>query len=206
MTSPRPSALSTRRRADAAAVLASAFHDDPVFGWLLPDPDSRAAALLAFFDLELHHVTPADQSLTIDAGGTTSAVALALPPGHWRTPWHVQLRQTRRLLGVFGWHLPRALRVQAALEYHHPRGPHLYLPFIGVRPGHQGRGLGTELLRPLLHRADSAGLACYLEASNPRCARLYRRLGFITTKTIRPGGAPPIELMTRPAGLTGRHR
>jgi RimJ/RimL family protein N-acetyltransferase len=65
------------------------------------------------------------------------------------------------------------------------------------RPSRQGHGHGTALLRPILDRCDREGVPAYLEASNPRCARLYERLGFTTTGTIRPLGAPPIQLMWR---------
>lgn len=86
------------------------------------------------------------------------------------------------------------------LERRHPRQRHYYLPYIGVRPAAQGRGLGTGLLAPVLERCDRERLPAYLEASSPDNARLYRRLGFTTREIIRPLGSPPIELMIRDPG------
>ena len=53
------------------------------------------------------------------------------------------------------------------------------------------------MLEPVLRRCDAAGLPAYLEASSPRNARLYRRLGFVTDRILEVADAPPLELMTR---------
>ena len=60
----------------------------------------------------------------------------------------------------------------------HPHEPHHYLAFLAVRPGRQGHGLGTALLRDRLRRLDAAGAPAYLEASEPRSRALYVREGF----------------------------
>jgi GNAT superfamily N-acetyltransferase len=67
-----------------------------------------------------------------------------------------------------------------------------------VAPAAQGRGLGAALLTPVLERCDADGLPAYLEASSPRSAVLYERLGFVGLEELRPLGAPPILLMQRP--------
>jgi GNAT superfamily N-acetyltransferase len=120
-----------------------------------------------------------------------------LPPGQWRTPLRVQALHPLAYLRIFGRRLPHALGVLTALERRHPRQPHHYLPYIGVRPDAHGHGLGTALLEPLLQRCDHEGLPAYLEASSPDNARLYRRVGFTTQELVQPLGAPPIELMIR---------
>ncbi|MEE3917782.1 GNAT family N-acetyltransferase [Micromonospora sp. BRA006-A] len=92
----------------------------------------------------------------------------------------------------------------------HPAEPHWYLPFIGVHPDHHGKGVGSALLRDKLAELDQAGTAAYLEASSPRNAALYERLGFrrrpvtldlpegpalpdvarpVLTRTVPPGSA-----------------
>ncbi len=74
--------------------------------------------------------------------------------------------------------------------------PHHYLPYIGVAPEAQGRGLGSALMRPILDRCDEERLPAYLEATSERNAALYERLGF----ELRAGGSPPLWLMVRPPG------
>jgi len=109
----------------------------------------------------------------------------------------VQARHARGYARIFGARLPRALGVLTAMERRHPREPHYYLPYIGVVAAAQGQGLGTALLKPLLDRCDREGLPAYLEASSPRNARLYARMGFAATEDIRPLGSPPMRLMLR---------
>ncbi len=55
------------------------------------------------------------------------------------------------------------------------KGSFLYLAYIGVRPDHQGRGLGSVMLQHLLDECDRQGKWAYLEASNDDNARLYKR-------------------------------
>jgi GNAT superfamily N-acetyltransferase len=190
-------ATPTRWR-EISAALAEAFHADPVFSWLIPNPTARSAALRRFFEIETRHVVlPYRIAATAIGGVDTLGAALVLPPGHWRTPLRVQARHAHTFLAVFKRRLPVALGVLTALERRHPRAPHYYLPYIGVRPDAQDRGVGTALLAPLLGRCDREDVPAYLEASSPENARLYRRLGFSCIEIVRPLGAPPIELMIR---------
>jgi GNAT superfamily N-acetyltransferase len=183
---------------EISAALASAFHADPVFSWLIPDPAARTRALRRFFEIETRHVVlPYRMTVTATSGTDTLGAALVLPPAHWRTPLRVQARHAPAFLNVFARRLGLALGVLTALERRHPRAPHFYLPYVGVRPDAQNQGLGGALLAPLLDRCDRQGLPAYLEASSPDNARLYRRLGFSGIEIVRPLGAPPIELMIR---------
>jgi GNAT superfamily N-acetyltransferase len=189
---------------ELTAVLASAFADDPVFGWLLPREATRRRALERFFALETRRIVLRhERSFAMADGTELLAAALVLPPGRWRTPLRVQGIFGPRYVQIFGRRLPHALGVLTDMERRHPRDPHVYLPYIGVVAAAQSQGLGTALLRLILERCDHERLPAYLEASNPRCARLYARLGFETVETIRPLGAPPIELMSRPPASVG---
>lgn len=185
-------------KADAArleVVMAGAFHDDPVIGWLLPDASRRPARLRRFFGIELRHL-----ALPRGCVWTTndlSAAALVLPPGRWRVPLSATLREGR----AFGVGLGRAARLGAAMEWRHARevrGPHYYVRDVGVLPEMQGRGLGSALMAPTLERCDREGLPVYLEASSERSAALYERLGFERVSELSVSGSPPLRLMLRP--------
>jgi ribosomal protein S18 acetylase RimI-like enzyme len=78
------------------------------------------------------------------------------------------------------------------MESVHPRAAHYYLPYIGVAPEAQGRGLGTALMAPLIE-----GVPAYLEATCERNAGLYERLGFEHLRELRFAGSPPLLLMLR---------
>lgn len=59
------------------------------------------------------------------------------------------------------------------------RRDHLFIDDIEIDPDHQGRGIGTRLLRRVLADAESSGRAVRLQVlrNNP-ARRLYERLGF----------------------------
>ncbi len=190
--------VGTRQWSEVAGVLAAAFTDDPVLGWLLPDPVSRPAALRRFFAIEARSRTlPLGASVATADDGRMLGAALVVPPGHTPTIWS-QVTHGLGYARVFRHRLVRAARLQAALDRAHPRTPHVYLVAIGVRPDVHGRGLATGMLAPVLARCDEDGLPAYLEATSPRSARLYRRLGFATDDVLRFEDAPALELMTRP--------
>jgi GNAT superfamily N-acetyltransferase len=191
------------RRASGADVerlrtmLAEAFFDDPVLGWLMPNDRTRRAQLRRYFGIELRHYTlPRGCVWTTD---DLAGAALSLPPRAWRAPTRVTLLEG----SVFLTHLPRAARLGAAMEWRHLRGPHYYVRDVGVLPSMQGRGLGSALMRPTLDRCDREGLPAYLEASSERSTALYERLGFRVTGELRIGGSPPLRLMLRiPEGVS----
>ena len=139
-----------------SAVLAEAFFEDPVFGWLMPKDSKRLAQLRRYFGLDLgHYALPRGRVWTTN---DLTGAALTLPPGEWRVP-----PRTTLLHGsAFGIHLPRAARMGAAMEWRHTRevrGPHYYVRDIGVHPDMQGRGLGSVV--DAARRSSAAtGRAC----------------------------------------------
>jgi GNAT superfamily N-acetyltransferase len=174
-----------------ASMLADAFYDDPIFGWLMPDERTRLERLRHFYAIELRHVG-LTRGRTWTSNGLTGA-AISAPPGAWRLPPRVMLAQS----ALFGVHLVRAARLLPAVERHHLRGPHYYFAHIGVAPHAQGKGLGSALMRPTLDRCDREALPAYLEASSERSAALYERFGFRLTRELRVAGSPPLRLMLR---------
>jgi ribosomal protein S18 acetylase RimI-like enzyme len=79
----------------------------------------------------------------------------------------------------------------------HPQTPHWYLPFVGVEPLQQCRGLGALLLRPILDRCNYERLPAYLESTNPRNVPFYESLGFRSIGMIQAGTSPRIVPMLR---------
>jgi ribosomal protein S18 acetylase RimI-like enzyme len=174
------------------ATLAEAFHEDPIFNWLMPDDASRLARSRRFFAIGLRHMALARGRVW--TSNDLLGAALSMPPGAWRVPPRTTLLQGT----CFGRRLGKAGRLLATMEYRHPREPHYYFLDIGVAPYAQGKGLGSALMRPTLDRCDREGLPAYLEASSERNAALYERLGFRITRELRVAGSPPLRLMLRP--------
>ena len=185
---------------DSAAivrVLARAFDADPVVEYLLRSDQHRVRARELCFGAFLKHMTMPHGETWIAGDGL--GAALWTPPGRWDVGLLATLAMGPSLLRAVG--LGRAVRAGAAanrVQKRHPRAPHYYLFAIGVDPDHQGRGLGSALLREVLTRCDAEGACAYLEASKPENARLYQRHGFRVTEEISMAeGAPPMWLMWR---------
>jgi GNAT superfamily N-acetyltransferase len=179
-----------------ARVLAHAFHDDPVFTWVLHAEERRIAMLERGFELFLRRVW-IDQDETYTTGDVVAVAAWELP-GQWKLGLRAQLRLLPAMVGVFHRRLPRVLRALTVLEASHPTELHYYLPFIGVHPEWQGRGIGAAVLAPILERCDREEMPAFLEASTPRNRALYERHGFTVTDEFTLGkGAPPQWRMWR---------
>ena len=180
-----------------ATALARAFDSDPPMQWVLPDGSRRLSIAERGFDLYLRRLWFAqDECYTTDG---VAGAAIWNPPGEWHVPIPRQLRLLPAMTAIYRRFLPRVLRAIAALESNHPTERHYYLPFVGVDPDWQGRGIGSALLRPVLDRCDAERMPAYLEASTPRNRALYERHGFDVIEEFELGaGAPPMWRMWRP--------
>jgi GNAT superfamily N-acetyltransferase len=175
--------------------LQQAFFDDPVMGYLFPNESSRRWRMAKLFQIELeaHHLPLNSVWTTADHAGA----ALWSPPDHWRLPPAKLLRNAVPMTRAFGRRLPRAMRALATVERRHPTEPHWYLAVLGTAPTHQGKGVGSALLGPVLERCDTEGLPAYLESSKESNIPFYRRHGFEVTGEIRLPGGPPVWSMWR---------
>lgn len=180
---PHPIRLPRSESDETAAMLARAFRDDPMTRFILPDAASRERLLPwlmgATVRYGLHHgeVYASASPCGIDGA------AIWLPPGETRLTFGRMLRAgmlaapLRLGFAAFGRFMTLAGRVD---EVHGRVAsmPHWYLWGLGVAPDRQGRGLGGELLQPVLARADATRTACYLETFNPASVAFYRKHGF----------------------------
>ncbi|HEV7930892.1 MAG TPA: GNAT family N-acetyltransferase [Actinomadura sp.] len=198
--SPIPIRTAVATDADSlAAVLGRAFADDPVWGWLIPDPGSRVTRMTRVFGALLRQVhLPHAATEVAGREGPVEAGALWTPPGRWRVSPAAQARQILPVLRGFGRRTPTALRALATIERQHPEEPHWYLALLGTNPPAQGNGLGAALLRSRLDRCDREGMPAYLESSKDGNVPYYERFGFrVTEELAMPGGCPPVWLMWR---------
>jgi GNAT superfamily N-acetyltransferase len=179
-----------------AAALGAAFEHDPAATWLVPDDARRRPLLTAAFALFLDRIwLEQDECYTTENGAGAAIWEL---PDQWQLGVADQLRLFPRLAMTYRRFTPRLLRTITALESNHPAEAHYYLPFVGVAPEWQGRGVGAALLKPVLDRCDSERMPAYLEASSPRNRALYERHGFAVTEEFRLGkGSPPLWRMWR---------
>jgi ribosomal protein S18 acetylase RimI-like enzyme len=173
------------------SVLTLAFAADPPNRWMYPEP----ALYLRHFPVFARALGGAALPLgTALVNQDYSAVALWLAPGaapdeQALAKWIEECVASERKSDLAG--------VIDQMAGYHPDEPHWYLPFIGVDPARQGRGLGSALLQPVLAECDATHLPAYLESSNPRNQPFYERHGFQAVGEIRVGECPPVVPMLR---------
>ncbi|UIX30856.1 GNAT family N-acetyltransferase [Streptomyces sp. GQFP] len=172
-----------RDRELAVRLLDDAFQNDPVSGWIFPDPAHRRVThpvlVGAFVDIVL-----AEGRVDLAEDGSACALWLPMPAdGHAEaSEGDVQGDEGDEAVRLREAIDPDNERVELLVrltEEIHPSGSaHEYLWMIGVAPDSQRQGLGAALLQHTLDRCDREGTAAYLEASSARSSTLYERLGF----------------------------
>jgi GNAT superfamily N-acetyltransferase len=155
-------------------LIAGAFCDLAPSRWLIADRATRRKIFPGYFRIYVEHTLEAGMAYTTT---DRAAAALWIPFGQDApTP---PAGYGRRLAAATG---PWASRFQAfdvALEARHPAGlTHHHLALLAVRPGRQGQGIGTALLRWHHQILDRGGVPAYLEASSLRTRTLYLRHGY----------------------------
>lgn len=180
------------------ALLGEAFHDDPTWRWILPDPVARPGQLRWLWG-ELVAGAQRYDGVRLAAGDVAASVWI--PPGGTEVSPE---RATALEAAAAALPAPAAGRLAGAFEAfdaaHPDAEPHWYLSLLGTAVAQRGRGHGLALLAADLERIDAAGMPAYLEASNPANVALYARYGFAQVGSFRlPGGGPAVPTMWRPA-------
>lgn len=175
--------------------LARAFVNDPIWAWLTGSRHEHfAERAVGFFKAEARHYIHVGGAWTTE--GNLGA-ALWAPPRAWKLHAGTIATLAGPALRVFGTRLPKALGTLADIDKKHPSEPHWYLGMLGTDPDHQGRGVGSALLAPVLERCDHEGLPAYLESSKESNVPFYERHGFQVTDTHDFKGGPRMWLMWR---------
>jgi GNAT superfamily N-acetyltransferase len=175
------------------------FVDDPVMRWLYPDNEEYLAPGGQIFWGAMRGWVRHNEVWTTPE---TAALAVWLKPGRPElepdpatpdTPPSPELLQRFELIGP-------------VMGENTPPEDHWYLQLLATHPDWQRQGLGAALMAAQFERADSEGLACYLETETPENVAYYRRHGFDvrTEWDVDPDGTlgspgPHMWGMLRPA-------
>jgi GNAT superfamily N-acetyltransferase len=175
--------------------LALAFADDPLMAAFLPPGiRHRHRRVATFLGLGAKGgIRHGEVWTTPDRAAT----AVWRAPDDWKVVGLDAVISVPATVRALGRHLPRALRFLQTLERKHPAEPHWYLEILGTAPAHQGKGLGSAAMAPILQRCDDERLGAYLESSKEQNVPYYRRHGFEVTEELPLPGGPSIWLMWR---------
>lgn len=177
----------------AAELAARAFHDDPLFVHLHPNPATRQQEFAREHAAYLDRIyLPVGLAEGAEVDRQLAGIALWLPPGaqggltlrEWMCiPTLVGTVGLRRTLGM--------IREYSAFDAAWPTGESFhYLGLLAVDPEAQGQGVGSALLREGLDRADRDSAGAYLETGTEANLAFYRRHGFEVRQEIHLPTAP----------------
>ncbi len=166
----------------AVQALTRAFHDDPMYVAVFPDPAQRERSLRRMWGAVIGYCRVYGETYTTPE---VNGAACWLSPENTEITWRRVLRTgmgLQRAVGRFGAQARgRFLEAMAYGDEVHKRvigGPHWYLWALGVEPDSQGQGIGAALLGPVLACSDQTGAPCYLEALTESNVAFYEKRGF----------------------------
>lgn len=196
--------LATSQIVPASEMLARAFQDDPMMTYIIPEAAKRPGPIASFFEVCLKF---ARLNGEVYSTPTTEGAAIWLGPGNitltvggaMKAGLLSNLVEATLTFGpsAFG----RLLNVGEYTEKNHKLhapNPHWYLLTLGVEPSQQGRGIGSSLIAPMLEKANSTNLPCYLETMKANNVPLYEKYGFkVVAEGTIPKGGPQVWSMLR---------
>ncbi len=191
--------LQRQQLQQAARALADALNCDPVTTYLFPNERSRLAAMESVFAFYLHIALGIGEVLTTS---DVKGAAIWIRPGQ-NVSIARALRSSLILIPLrFGlYSMLRMIRYSlfiSKLHTGHPMPEAWYLFSLGVKRAHQGAGIGSMLVQPMLESADKSRTKCYLETSSERNLAIYVRHDFrvVDHVTMTESGLP-VWLMRR---------
>jgi ribosomal protein S18 acetylase RimI-like enzyme len=185
----------------AAAVVAAAFFDYPMFTFYFPDPERRTRYLSWYLGNVLNCAVRYGEVYT---NPEIYGVIFTLPPGHtkistWEylqngfllTPFMLGFRNYRKSMECEDF-------VGLTQENLMKDRSHYYLWGLAVEPSCKAQGIGSALMQPVLAKADAQKMPVYLETHDEKNVRYYQKRGFDLIHTVRiPKHELPIWCMLR---------
>jgi len=111
--------------------------------------------------------------------------------GSWKSPFKLSLKTINKTLTAF------SFADKVKLDMLKDR-PFWYLPYGGVLPEYQGKGIGTALINQMHSHLDKNGEASTLEANSEKSVQFWSQYGYkVKVEAEVPGGGLYYYIMVR---------
>ena len=177
---------------EAVQVLAAAFAEDPITGFLLAPGSGYPGRVARFFSILMRVRIALDMPVILarESGrinGAAMGYTTARPkwPSDLAEEWSAFENSTAGMVA-------RMAQYESIADKFAPSEPHYYLGVIGVDPKLRGRGIGNRLLTAFcsLSADDPLSGGVYLETAQPSNIPFYRGAGFIEAGRENLGNGP----------------
>ncbi|RUT05606.1 hypothetical protein DSM106972_036130 [Dulcicalothrix desertica PCC 7102] len=162
-----------------AQVLAESFADDPSFNLVFGQNPNRLATIRAFFEPFVADATKRGKIImapNLQGACIWYPTEVEIFDEQFEQMLMEVIKTLTKLAGE-----ESAQRFQHLIEQvgnHEPQQSHCEVFFLGLKPSARGKGIGQDLIKPVLDYADKNQLPCYLVSSNSRNISFYERQGF----------------------------
>jgi ribosomal protein S18 acetylase RimI-like enzyme len=165
----------------AVEVISQAFINDPLCVFMLPNKRTRLKTLKKFF--HAYGTIYIGNGRGYGVGEPLKGVAF------WMQPSQQDLSLSIKSLSIFvpivftyypiGYMRARAILKQTELLHQkYANEPHYYLDNLAVLPVEQGKGYSSQLMRPILERANAERVVAYTDTVTRANVPLYEHFGF----------------------------
>lgn len=201
--------LDEARVDEAAALMARAFFDYPMWQWVLPDEEHRRRALPISTRASIRWGLLLGESYALS--DPMRGLAIWAPagmadrdvdPDGSKTDW----ASVVEAIGPEGIHrFDQMIEAQRPVRERYMDARTWYLPWLGVDPASQRAGVGTSLLHHMFARLDPQGIATFLETEREANVAYYLKHGYeIVHEGVLPDGGPGYWcFLRRPPGSGG---
>lgn len=168
----------------AAEVISRAFHDDPLYSYIIPDESERKRFLPYLFKAYIWYCLQFGEVYATSPN--LEGILLWLPSEFsYITPERSKECGDEVFFYILGKKYLKRLSVTSHPNEIHEqliKEPHIYLMVIAIDPKFQRKGFGRKLLLSLLKHLDKYNLKCYLDTNMKSNVFYYQNFGFNVMK------------------------
>jgi ribosomal protein S18 acetylase RimI-like enzyme len=167
-------------------ILTASFHDNPSVNFVVEQDDRKEQRIRLLMEYSYFYCEAFGR---IYLNEEKNCCALVLEPHRKKFTIRSLLWDVRLALGCVGLkNIQKVLKREAEIKKHHPEEPFIHLWYVGVKPGEQGKGLGSAMVKQVMEEAAKENQAVYLETSNPKNFPFYEQLGFAQAADLSHAG------------------